>query len=49
MSGKCSNAKLTTREQLLAMLEAIRPLIRRYPAIDEDVFVRRIDGFLRDV
>ena len=39
---------LTTREQLLAVLEAIRPLIRRYPAIDEEAFVRRIEGFVRE-
>lgn len=40
--------QLTTKEQLLAMLNAIRPLIRRYPAIDEETFVRRIETFIRE-
>lgn len=39
---------LTSPTQLLAMLQAIRPLVRRYPAMDEDAFVRRIESFVRE-
>jgi hypothetical protein len=40
---------LTSKAQLAAMLLAIRPSIRRYPALDEDDFVRRIEAFVREV
>ena len=38
--------KLATPEELLAHTEAIRPQIRRYPAVDEESFVRRVKEFL---
>ena len=38
---------LTSREKLAATLATIRPLIKRYPAIDEETFVRQIEDFLR--
>ena len=38
--------KLVTPEELLAHLEAIRPEINRYPAVDEESFVRRVKEFL---
>jgi hypothetical protein len=40
---------LTSKAQLAAMLLAIRPSIRRYPALDEDDFIRRIEAFLTEV
>ena len=39
---------LTSRQQLAATLAAIRPLVKRYPAIEEETFVRRIETFLRE-
>lgn len=39
--------KLATPEQLLAHTDAIRPEIKRYPAVDEESFVRRVKEFLR--
>ena len=38
--------KLATPEELLAHAEAIRPEIKRYPAVDEESFVRRVKEFL---
>jgi hypothetical protein len=40
---------LTSKPQLAAMLLAIRPFVKRYPALDEDDFVRRIEAYLREV
>jgi len=40
---------LTSKPLLATMLLAIRPFIRRYPALDEDDFVRRIEAFLQEV
>jgi hypothetical protein len=40
---------LTSRPRLAAMLVEIQPSIRRYPALDEDDFVRRIDAYLREI
>jgi hypothetical protein len=37
---------LVTREELLAQTEAIRPALKRYPAVDEESFVRRVREFL---
>lgn len=39
---------LTSKDQLFTMLQAIRPLVRRYPAIDEETFVSRIESFVRE-
>jgi hypothetical protein len=33
-------------EELLAHAESIRPEIKRYPAVDEESFVRRLKEFL---
>ena len=44
--------KLATPEELLAHAEAIRPQLKRYPAVDEESFVRRVKEFvggLKDV
>jgi len=44
--------KLVTAAELLAQAEAIRPRLNRYPAVDEDSFVRRVKEFvggLKDV
>jgi hypothetical protein len=38
--------RLVTPEELLAHAEAIRPEIKRYPAVDEESFVRRVKEFL---
>ena len=38
--------KLVTAEELLAQAEAIRPRIKRYPAVDEESFIRRVKEFL---
>jgi len=38
--------KLVTSEELLAHAEAIRPEIKRYPAVDEESFVGRVKEFL---
>ena len=38
--------KLATPEELLAHAEAIRPQIKRYPAVDEESFMRRVKEFL---
>ena len=38
--------KLVRPEELLAHAEAIRPEIKRYPAVDEESFVRRVKEFL---
>jgi hypothetical protein len=38
--------KLVTVEDLLAHAEAIRPQLKRYPAVDEESFVRRVKQFL---
>jgi len=38
--------KLATPEELLAHAEDIRPAIRRYPAVDEESFLRRVKEFL---
>jgi hypothetical protein len=38
--------KLVTPEELLAHAEAIRPALRRYPAVDEESFLRRVKDFL---
>ncbi len=40
---------LTSKLLLADMLLAVRPFIRRYPALDEDDFVRRIEAFLQTV
>ena len=40
---------LTSRQQLAAMLAEIRPSIRRYPALDEEDFIARIDAYLREI
>lgn len=40
---------LTSKPLLTTMLLAVRPFIRRYPALDEDEFIRRIEAFLREV
>ena len=37
---------LVTPEELLAHAEAIRPALRRYPAVDEESFMRRVREFL---
>jgi len=39
--------KLVTAEELLAHAEAIRPEIRRYPAVDEESFLRRVNDFVK--
>ena len=44
--------KLVTADDLLAQAEAIRPQLKRYPAVDEDSFLRRVKEFvggLKDV
>jgi hypothetical protein len=38
--------KLATPEELLAYAEAIRSEIKRYPAVDEESFVRRVKEFV---
>lgn len=38
--------KLVMPDELLAHAEAIRPEIKRYPAVDEESFVRRVKEFL---
>jgi hypothetical protein len=38
--------KLATAEALLTHVEAIRPQLRRYPAVDEESFMRRVKEFL---
>jgi hypothetical protein len=38
--------KLATPEELHAHAEAIRPGIPRYPAVDEESFIRRVTDFL---
>jgi len=40
---------LTSKPLLTTMLLAVRPLLKRYPALHEDDFVRRIEAFLREV
>jgi hypothetical protein len=35
-----------TAEGLLAHAEAIRPQLKRYPAVDEESFIRRVKEFL---
>lgn len=40
---------LTSKEQLAAMLSAIRPRIRRYPAVDEEAFANRVEAFLKEL
>ena len=37
---------LAAPDELLAHAEAIRPEIRRYPAVDEESFIRRVKEFL---
>jgi hypothetical protein len=37
---------LVTAEGILAHAEAIRPQLKRYPAVDEESFVRRVREFL---
>jgi hypothetical protein len=37
---------LINPEELLAHAEAIRPEIKRYPAVDEESFIRRVKEFL---
>jgi hypothetical protein len=37
---------LVTPDQLLAQAEAIRPRLNRYPAVDEDSFLRRVREFV---
>ena len=39
---------LVTPAELLAHAEAIRPDIKRYPAVDEESFVRRVREFLEE-
>ena len=38
--------KLVTPEELLVHADAIRPEIKRYPAVDEESFIRRVKEFL---
>src|SRR5207253_2414492 len=38
--------KLCTPQELVAHADAIRSAIRRYPAVDEDSFIRRVRDFL---
>src|SRR5439155_14521463 len=38
--------KLVTAEDLLTHAEAIRPQLKRYPALDEASFMRRVKEFL---
>ena len=40
-------AGLVTSEQLLAEAEAIRPQLKRYPALDEESFLRRVKKFVQ--
>jgi hypothetical protein len=40
-------AGLVTKEQLLAEAEAIRPQLKRYPALDEESFLRRVKQFVQ--
>ena len=41
--------KLVTSEDLLAHAEAIRPELKRYPAVDEESFLRRVKEFLGEL
>ena len=38
--------KLVTADEMLAHAEAIRPQLKRYPAVDEESFIRRVNEFL---
>jgi hypothetical protein len=41
-------AGLVTAEQLLAEVEVIRPQLKRYPALDEASFLRRVNQFVQE-
>lgn len=41
--------KLVTTEDLLAKAESIRPEIKRYPAVEEESFIRRVREFVEGV
>lgn len=38
---------LTSKQRVLDMVQMVLPMIRRYPAIDEDTFARRIEEFFK--